>query len=258
MDSNYNLQDKDRVAMLRCMLDIGELLLISGAEIYRVEDTINRIGDAYGIASTDILAITENINLAIIFPDGENLCGNRRITTSASNDFVKICLLNELSRKICKNPIPVEDLEANIRSIRETKQEPYVLYVGNFLIAFGFALYFGGNVYDALVSSFCGLLIAIMQKKLQPVCPNNVTFSFLSSFITGFIICAFVNAFDLHRDMIMIGDIMLLIPGFAITISLRDILVGDTLSGILRLIESILIAGAIAGGFMLAMVMCGV
>ena len=56
----------------------------------------------------------------------------------------------------------------------------------------------------------------------------------------------------LHLDYIMIGDIMLLIPGLAMTNSVRDILVGDTISGFLRLAESLLWAGALACGFMTA------
>ena len=56
----------------------------------------------------------------------------------------------------------------------------------------------------------------------------------------------------------MIGDIMPLIPGTDITLSLRDILVGDTISGILKLIESLLIAASIAAGFMMAIMLIGV
>ena len=62
----------------------------------------------------------------------------------------------------------------------------------------------------------------------------------------------------LQLDKIMIGHIMLLIPGLAITNSIRDILVGNTISGALLLTESLLWAGALASGFMLAIWMTGV
>ena len=74
----------------------------------------------------------------------------------------------------------------------------------------------------------------------------------------GVLICFVTKATNLSRAMIMIGDIMPLIPGTAITLALRDILVGDTVSGILKLIESVLIAGGIAGGFMIAIMLVGV
>ena len=62
----------------------------------------------------------------------------------------------------------------------------------------------------------------------------------------------------LQLDKIMIGYIMLLIPGLAMTNSVRDILVGNTISGALLLTESLLWAGALASGFMLAIWITGV
>lgn len=125
-------------------------------------------------------------------------------------------------------------------------------------MAFGFALYYGGTIFDAIISGIFGLLIALLQRKMQDYCPNGVSFSFLASFICGIFICLITKNTNLSRAMIMIGDIMPLIPGTAITLALRDILVGDTVSGILKLIESVLIAGGIAGGFMIAIVLVGV
>ena len=52
--------------------------------------------------------------------------------------------------------------------------------------------------------------------------------------------------------MILIGDIMLLIPGLAMINAVRNILGGNTISGLLRLTESLIWAAALAGGFMLA------
>ena len=54
-------------------------------------------------------------------------------------------------------------------------------------------------------------------------------------------------------DMILIGDIMLLIPGLAMTNAIRNLLVGDTISGAVRLAESLIWAAALAGGFMVAL-----
>ena len=59
-------------------------------------------------------------------------------------------------------------------------------------------------------------------------------------------------------DKIMIGDIMLLIPGLTVTNAMRDMIVGDTISGLLRLIESIWWAGALACGFMAAIWLTGI
>ena len=60
---------------------------------------------------------------------------------------------------------------------------------------------------------------------------------------------------QLHLDKILIGDIMLLIPGLAMTNSIRNMLAGNTISGVVRLTESLIWAGALAGGFMIAMLL---
>ncbi len=249
---------ENRSIMLQCMLDFSELLLLFGAEVYRVEDSLRRIGTAYGIEKTDIFVITENITITNLYEDGTLLSGSRRISSTASYDFEKIDKLNSLSRDICSSPIPPKDLLVKLHEIKELKQSPFYRYCGNFFVAFGFALYYGGTFLDALVSGVFGLFIAYLQRKIQDYCPNGVSFSFLASFICGVFICLITNYTNLSRAMIMIGDIMPLIPGTAITLALRDILVGDTVSGILKLIESVLIAGGIAGGFMIAIMLVGV
>ena len=87
---------------------------------------------------------------------------------------------------------------------------------------------------------------------------NEVTFQFAASFLTGCAICGFtlLRPF-LHMDKIMIGDIMLLIPGLMSTNAIRDVLIGDTLSGIIRLIAALLLAAALALGFMGAIILFG-
>ena len=60
-----------------------------------------------------------------------------------------------------------------------------------------------------------------------------------------------------HVDKIMIGGIMLLIPGIAMTNSIRDMLIGDIVTGLLRFVNSVLIAGAIACGFALPLILMG-
>lgn len=52
-----------------------------------------------------------------------------------------------------------------------------------------------------------------------------------------------------HYDKIIIGNIMLLIPGLAFCNGLRDLIVGDTISGGLSLCNALLCALAIALGF---------
>ena len=94
--------------------------------------------------------------------------------------------------------------------------------------------------------------IWLMQMYFAPICTNNILFNFLCSFATGVLIGLAGHVLPIHEDKVMIGDIMLLIPGLALTNAVKDMFVGDTITGSLRLVESLLWAAAIACGFALA------
>ena len=68
-----------REAALACILDLGELLLTSGAEVMRVEDTVARLCAAYGFETTDVFTITSSIVVTARAPDGRVLTQTRRI-----------------------------------------------------------------------------------------------------------------------------------------------------------------------------------
>jgi len=245
--------------LISCMLDMGEEMLKSGAEISRVEDTLVRIGTSYGAKMVSVFGLSSNILITVEFDDGTELTRTRRITKPMQNDFKKLEALNGLSRRFCADEnMDVSKLEEEFKAITQITPSNIITYLGNALAAGAFALFFGGNVYDAIVSAVFGIFIGFMQRILTPLCKNNLTFTIIASFISGLGISLVSNPFSaLHADKIMIGDIMLLVPGIAITNSVRDIFVGDTITGTMRFVESILSAGALAVGFMLAIFVAG-
>ena len=125
---------------------------------------------------------------------------------------------------------------------------------GSVLAAGGFAVFFGGSLWDGLVAAAFAAIIFLLQDRLGRTKLNAVAFNLLVSLVVGLLVGLVTAAIPaLHMDMILIGDIMLLIPGLAITNAVRNLLVGDTISGAVRLAESLIWAAALAGGFMVAM-----
>ena len=108
---------------------------------------------------------------------------------------------------------------------------------------------------DAILSGIFGLFVCWLQYHFAPLTPNKVFFLFFSSVMTGVGICL-VNLVipGLQIDKIIIGDIMLLVPGIAITTAVRDTLIGETIAGITRLADCLVWALALAAGFMLVLV----
>ena len=243
--------------LLHTLLDFGEAMLRSGAEVYRVENTMTRLARAYGATQISIFVITSSIVATITLPDGQEATQSRRILNASGTNLGTLEKLNALSRKCCTVPLPLKTLQAEITAAKQSVSLPMFL-AGSILAAASMCIFFGGTVWDAFAAAVFALLICLLQKKLAHLCPNNIVFNLLCSFITGLCICTCTRLIPvLHTDKIIIGDIMLLIPGFVMTNSLRDMLVGDTMSGIMRFTESLLWAVGLASGFMLAIWMIG-
>jgi len=244
--------------LMELFLDFGEAMLGAGAEIGRVESSLSYLCSAFGALRSDVFAITSSIVLTVQFAPQQDLTRSRRIVSSGGTDYEKLRMLSDLSRRCVRYPITVEELEAALRKIVDARPHRRKLYLGSILASGAFCLFFGGTVWESALSALFGIFICFLQKKLAPRCPNQVFFLFLTSLICGLGICglsALLPRFD--TAVVIIGDIMLLVPGIAITEAVRDMLIGDTISGSTRLLESLLRAGALASGFMLAMAFFG-
>lgn len=245
--------EQNQQEQLCCLLlDVGERLIECGAESSRVEDTLKRIGRAYGAVHMNVFVITSTVTLTISFPDDKMITHTRRINHSASTDFRMLEAINALSRKGVAGKVTMEEFSKELQALT-APQEYWTMYLGSIIATAGFCIFYKGTVWDAIISALLGVLIYRIQKN-GSIFPNRVIYFLITSFLTGFAGCVIVKCIpSLHLDKILIGDIMLLTPGIAITNAMRDALVGDTISGSMKLIESVIWAGALACGIMAAM-----
>lgn len=238
---------------LSIALDMGEELMACGAEVNRVEDTIFRMGTAFGAEDMNVFVITTSIVVTMELNDKNSITLTRRITAPGSIDFRKLSRINEVSRRFCHGDISPDCLRAEFEQAIVPTTKPLRMYLGSAIAAGACAVFFGGTVFDGLAAAFFALLICFLQRELSGRAPNTIVFNIVTSFAVGLCVCLFAKLIPgLNLDKVLIGDIMLLIPGIAMTNAIRDILVGDTVSGTMRLVESIMWAGALAGGFMVA------
>ena len=212
-------------------MDIAEALLAVGAEVNRVEDTLTRMGTAYGAVRMNAFVITSSIVVTMTLPSGRDITQTRRILTPGGTDFTVLEALNDLSRRCCADPIPLDELRREVAQITAKAPKPLLVYLGSALAAGSCALFFGGSMTDGLVAALFGLVICRLQRHFGPQCPNRLVFNLLSALAVGISItlCAFFLP-ELHADKILIGDIMLLIPGLAMTNAVRDTMVGSPIS----------------------------
>ena len=246
-------------SLISLLLDFGEAMIASGAEISRVEDSLNRIGASFGAVRTEVFAITASLVLTLRF-EKEEFTGSRRITSTGDTDFNKLRKLNELSRDCVEKKLSLPILEERLDEIRKMKPSPIKTYLGSAIAAGSFALFFGGGIWDGLIAACIGFLVGLLQSKIADRFPNKAFFLFSISLVTGCGVCLLAKALPfvpLQIDKIIIGDIMLTIPGIATTMAVRDLLIGDTITGVTKLLECLLWAGCLAAGFIVALMLCG-
>lgn len=244
---------EDAEQYLFCAMSIGEQLLINGAEVSRVEDTIRRICMAYGAERVDVFSITSSI-VTTMYGKGFGMCTQTRRVSGMSNDLNKLDELNQLSRSICDTkPSPeliIDDLE-NITN--EPKYSVGVQALIYALISGAFCVFFGGNAYDMAASAIIGALLKFIETFVKKGSFNTLITALICSAAGGLLANLIVRiGLGDHIDLISIGNIMLLIPGIPFTNALRDMFSGDTITGLIRFMESILLAIIVALGFTFA------
>lgn len=248
------MEEADRAnEYLYWVLNIGQYMLQCGGEISRVEDSIRRLCLAFGAERADVFTITSSIVVTIYAHHFGAVTQTRRITGSAY-DLHRLEQLNQLSRKICAEHWTLEQTAAALEDIRNTPQYGFGVQVFTYaLISASFSLFFGGSALDAAAAGVIGIVLKFLDRLIRKTDANAMLSALLCSCLGG-LLAGLAVKFHLgdNVDMISIGNIMLLIPGIALTNSLRDMFSGNTISGLMRFIESLLLALTIALGFALA------
>lgn len=235
--------------ILRVASLAGELLLINGAEISRVEDVIVRIGRAAGARRVEGFAIPTGLFVSIEGEDGESLTRIRRIP-DLDNNLSAVAAVNEISRQLARGTIDLFEAEKRLIQLK-TAPPLYSTTVRALAAGVGsasFTAVFGGQLPDMLAAVLAGVLVFIVGHMTQP----NIGV-FLRAWAGG--ITATFTAIAANRlapqvalDMVIVGGIMILVPGVATTNALRDLMSGELLAGLSRGGEAIGIAAAVAGG----------
>ncbi len=244
---------------LTCVMDVGECMLTSGAEIHRVEESVDRMCRAYGAVRVDVFIITSSM-VVTIFDEEEHTYTQTRRITAYTTDFEKIHRLNALSRKICQEKPAPEAVEQELERIRCCKTYPFWLECLCYsIIAGAFTLFFGGSLQEMLVSLAVGLLVRLGMCLCELAISNKIFSKFFSAALaTAMAVLAVRLGWVGSIDKIIIGNIMSLIPGIGLTNALRDLFTGDSIAGLLRCIEAALTALAIAAGYFLISVLGGI
>ena len=245
----------DYDALLNMGTELGYQLMYSGAEIYRVEESVRRLLSAYGV-QPQVFAIPNCLIVSVNTPQGHPITRMRRIPPHGTDiELLERC--NDLCRHLCQEVPPLERAKSLVDGLSGAcRVYPVrVLLLGYMAAAAFFAAFFGGGVQDTLCAGLCGLAVGLWMYYLGDQLALN---SFFKTLIGAAI--ASLSALLLARvgagqnlEAITIGTLMVLVPGMALTTAMREIMAGDVISGVNRTAEALLAAAAIALGVVVSL-----
>ncbi len=249
--------------LVEAILSVGAEMVRAGAEARRAEDTMRRISEAYRFAVLDSFAVTSQVELSVRSPDGRHYTQAMRIERVA-NDLGRVEELNAAARRICADVPPVSRLPDYLPPTEEGRPFRWGEFLGYPLSSFAFALFFGGGVLDGAASALVSLGVYLTDRYVRLRRQNYFIYTLLACFLAGCFAQVLVGAGRacgwgslLHTDKVMIGDIMLFIPGLSIVNGIKEMFYRDIMTGILRILEALLVTVAIAVGYALSILLCG-
>ena len=239
------------------IMDIGEQMLVCGAEVHRVEDSIERMCSSVGFIKTEVFIITSSM-VVTVYTKENNFTQTRRIK-GIGTDIERLHRLNALSRKICEQGLSEHDISSELNRIQSLKATPLWLQCLSYMLISGaFTIFFGGNFIESAASALIGLALSIITYFSEKAFLNKIFAKFIGAFAVTLVAYIIMKLGAIHTiDKVIIGNIMLLIPGVGLTNAFRDLLVGDNIAGLIKLIEAILLALAIAAGYFLFVFLVG-
>lgn len=246
-----NVKDKEENIRRLLIMAIlaGGIMLKNGAETYRVEDTITRLCKSrYNIKYVESFVTPTGIFVSIEY--GDEVISYLKRIKRRTIDLNKIDMVNDFSRKFVNSNMSIEKGIEELKKINKVENYNYWLKIvfGSMAAAF-FSKLFGGTFLDFIASFLVSIIVVLTVNKLDKFDTTFFVNNIIGASIASILALILVNLGLGHNpDKIIIGSIMTLVPGVAITNAIRDTISGDFISGMSRGMEAIITALSIALG----------
>ncbi|MBQ9308263.1 MAG: threonine/serine exporter family protein [Clostridia bacterium] len=245
---NAGEETRDRQVM-HCAMDAGHILLENGAEIDRVEETMDRICRHYAVKNGSFFVLSNGLFVTDETGHGGQFADVRHIPVHGTR-LDRVAAVNQLSREMEENRYTVEELQARLRQVREMPEKPRWIRVLASGIGSGcFCVLFGGGWMDALGSFLAGILLYIYALFIVKGRLSKLIYSISGgALVTA--VCMLCLHFGLGESLshMIVGSVIPLVPGVAFTNGIRDIGNEDYIAGMVRLLDAILVFMGIATG----------
>ncbi|MBR5101386.1 MAG: threonine/serine exporter family protein [Bacteroidales bacterium] len=235
--------------------EAGHILLENGAEISRVEETMERIASHYGVDSTSFFVLSNGIFTTSSF----NKYANVEFIPFKGTQLDKVVAVNQLSRDIVAGKHTLESARQRLKEIRNMRPHPvWEQVLASALGSAGFCIVFGGGMLDCAASFVCGILLWLFVLYVTAPHMSKIVGNIVGGFfVTALCILFHRIGFGHSLPNMIIGAIIPLIPGVPFVNGVRDVANEDYIAGATRLLDALLVFFCIAAGVALAFVCDG-
>ncbi len=233
-------------------MEIGKYLLHNGAEVSRVEDTMMRILKSYNCDASGVLALPTGIIVT------SNVRGD--IITALERTYAPIVNLeaidkgNTFSRKFISGEITLDTVDYELKKLKEEKYYSVFIRLVGGCIGGGFwTILFGGNMLELILAFLSSGINVLAFEWLSKYNYNFFIKHIFGGFIAGLIgilSVEFVKLFGYSPNLtlVIVGPLMTLVPGVAITNGMRDVISGELVTGSAIITEAVFTSIALAFG----------
>lgn len=226
----------------------GELLLTCGAEMYRVEETIERMGRAAGFVQVEGFATPTGLFISLHAPNGRVYTRVRRIR-QYHNNLSTIAEVNSLSRAFSEGSMTVDEMKLELERLRQDgAPESLTRQLVGGGGAMAFTMIFGGNWFEGLIAGITGAMVLILVSWLGRYPVPRVLQAAIGAIFAATLVMHIADVLPIHRDLTTLGAVMVMTPGVAMTTAIRDLFSGELLSGLSRSADALAVFVAIATG----------
>ncbi|MBQ9324269.1 MAG: threonine/serine exporter family protein [Clostridia bacterium] len=245
------MEQNETEGILETLQLAGRVIMENGGETYRVEETVCRMGRAFGLTEVESFAVPSGIFITCKNAEGDVKTGIQRVRRGGIH-LERVDEVNRVSRHTEHEGLSWREARTELQEIAQRKGMPTWLRIpANSLCAAGFCVMFGGNLLDAGITGLVAALSESMTMTLGRFRMQSFASLLLGSFFATFIPLGLLRWLPgLHTEAMVAGALMPMLPGLAMTNAVQDTMRGDMISGVSHFGEAVLTAALLAGGSM--------
>ena len=249
-----NQKDDLLTDVMQVATEAGHIMLENGAEIFRVEETMERITRHYGIDSGHFFVLSNGI-----LASGGTRYSNVEFIPFKGAQLEKVVAVNRLSRTIEKGGCTIQEARERLSEIKNMKAKPFLEQIMGSAVGSGaFCAIFGGSILDCAASFVTGLLLYVFVLLVSRRGMSKIVTNILGSILATVLSVVFMRiGFGQHPGNIIIGSLIPLIPGVPFTNGIRDLANEDYIAGSTRMIDALTVFFCIAAGVALTFLVDG-